>query len=107
MLAHNVFFALDDNSQASRDRLVEACRRYLSDHPGTVFFAAGALCDALAREVNVRDFDVALHVIFTDQAAHDAYQISPAHQTFIDENKANWRNVRVFDSQVEGAGGGA
>ena len=30
MLAHNVFFALLDRSVASRQRLIDACRRYLA-----------------------------------------------------------------------------
>ena len=54
--------------------------------------------EGLKREVNDRDWDVGLHIIFTDQAAHDAYQLSAAHHQFIAENKASWRKVRVFDS---------
>jgi hypothetical protein len=103
MLAHNVYFALKDNSPAARQRLVAACKKYLSKHPGTVFFAAGVLAEALKREVNDRDFDVGLHVIFTDQAAHDRYQDAPDHLQFIAENKDNWKKVRVFDSVAEGA----
>ena len=102
MLAHNVYFTLKDKSPAAKAKLVAACKKYLKDHPGTVFFAAGTLAEALNREVNVRDFDVGLHLIFTDQAAHDQYQDAPKHNQFIDENKENWAGVRVFDSIVEG-----
>lgn len=101
MLAHNVYFALKDSSPAARKKLVEACKKYLAKQPGTVFFAAGTLADELKREVNDRDFDVALHVIFNDQAAHDQYQAAPLHHQFIEECKANWKKVRVFDSLVE------
>lgn len=101
MLAHNVYFSLRDRSAAAREKLVEACRKYLAKHPGTVFFAAGTLADELQREVNDRDFDVALHIVFQDRAAHDRYQTAPLHQQFIEENKANWKKVRVFDSLVE------
>ena len=100
MLAHNVYFALNDPSDAARTRLVQACHKYLAPHPGIVFYAAGVLAADLHREVNVVDFDVALHVVFTDQAAHDHYQQTPAHLQFIEENKANWKHVRVFDSVV-------
>src|SRR5208337_2916460 len=34
MISHNVFFALKDNSAPARQKLVEACRKYLKDHPG-------------------------------------------------------------------------
>jgi hypothetical protein len=103
MLAHNVYFQLKDNSPAAKRKLVAACKHYLSQHPGTLFFAAGVLAEGLKRDVNDRDFDVGLHVIFTDQAAHDRYQDAAPHHQFIAENKDNWRKVRVFDSVVEGA----
>jgi hypothetical protein len=103
MLAHNVYFSLNDNSPAARRRLVAACNKYLSHHPGALFFAAGVLAEELNRDVNDRDFDVALHIVFADQAAHDRYQDAPDHQQFIAENRDNWKKVRVFDSVVEGA----
>ncbi len=101
MLAHNVFFSLDDNSPAAVAELVAGCHKYLSGHPGTVFYAAGTLSD-IDRTVSDRDYDVALCVIFADRAAHDAYAEAPRHQEFIDAHKANWKRVRVFDSCVSG-----
>ena len=100
MLAHNVYFALKDNSPAARQQLLEACKKYLAGHPGTVFFAVGMLAEELNRPVNDRDFDVALHLVFESQAAHDRYQEAPRHIQFVDENQANWNKVRVFDSVV-------
>jgi quinol monooxygenase YgiN len=102
MLAHNVFFSLNDASQSAIQALVNECHKYLADHPGMVFYAAGTLSD-IDRPVSDRDYDVALHVVFTDRAAHDAYQAAPAHQEFIARNKANWKKVRVFDSDVGAA----
>jgi quinol monooxygenase YgiN len=102
MLSHSVFFSLHDNSPAAVGRLVAACKTYLTDHPGTCYFAAGTLADEYQRPVNDQAFDVALHVVFTDGAAHDAYQQAPRHLKFIAENKPNWKQVRVFDAWVEG-----
>jgi hypothetical protein len=99
-LAHNVYFTLHDNSPAARARLVEACHTYLKDHPGVTFFAAGEIVEAHAREVNVRDWDVGLHVVFKTKAHHDLYQEAEDHHTFIAENKDNWKTVRVFDTWV-------
>jgi len=101
MLAHNVYFTLVDGSEAARAALVAACKTYLSRHAGVVFFAAGTLQPGLDRPVNDRGFDVALHVVFDSRAAHDAYQQAPDHLRFIAENKSNWKQVRVFDSDVE------
>ncbi len=101
LLAHNVYFALHDPSPAGRARLLEACRKYLPGHEGIVFFACGTLAEELRREVNDRDFDVGLHIVFRDQADHDAYQVSASHERFVAENRAGWRRVRVFDSVAE------
>lgn len=101
MLAHHVYFSLENSSPEARQNLVAACKKYLADEPGTVFFAVGTPSD-LDRPVNDRDFDVALHVVFKDRAAHDAYQVAEKHQQFIAENKPTWKKVRVFDSDVSG-----
>lgn len=101
MLSHNVFFTLNDNSVEAKAQLVAACKQFLSDHPGTIFFAVGSLAAEFDRTVNDRQFDVALHVVFEDKAAHDAYQDSASHGQFIGQAEDNWKAVRVFDSYVE------
>jgi hypothetical protein len=98
LLVHNVYFALKDNSPSAREQMLAACRKYLTNHPGTVFFTCGTLAEELKREVNVRDFDIGLHIVFENQAAHDRYQDHPLHHQFIRENRENWQKVRVFDS---------
>jgi hypothetical protein len=100
MLAHNVYFALNDNSAEGKKKLVDACKKYLSKHSGEVFFAAGTLAEDLNRPVNDRDFDVALTIVFRSQADHDKYQEAERHKQFIAENKENWKKVRVFDALV-------
>ena len=56
------------------------------------------MCSELKREVNDLEWDVGLHIIFRDLAAHDVYQESAPHQQFIAENRETWKQVRVFDS---------
>jgi hypothetical protein len=98
MIVHDVYFTLKDNSPAAQAKLVAACKKYLSGHPGTVYFSAGVLAKDLNRDVNDRDWDVALHLVFENKAAHDKYQDAERHKKFIEENKDNWKKVRVFDS---------
>lgn len=98
-LAHHVFFTLKDRSDEAADGLVQACQRYLRDHPGVVDFAVGTREPEYQRPVNA-DYDVSLHVIFQDRAAHDVYQTAPDHLRFIEENKDGWAEVRVFDSNL-------
>ena len=99
-IAHMVYFTLKDNSPEAKKKLVEACNKYLSKHEGTLYFSAGVRGEDFSREVNDRDFDVALHLVFKDKAAHNKYQDHERHKKFIEENKENWKKVRVFDAVV-------
>ena len=101
-----VHFKLKDNTAENRKKLVDACEKYLADHDGVVFFSAGVISDNFKHDVNDRDWDVALHLVFTDKAAHDKHQAHKEHLKFIEENKANWAKVRVFDSEFTGYKGG-
>jgi hypothetical protein len=100
MVSHDVYFSLTDNSPKAQQALVDLCKKHLSKHSGEVFFAVGTLAEDLKREVNDRDFDVALHIVFKDIGAHDKYQDDERHKQFIEAGKANWKKVRVFDSYV-------
>jgi hypothetical protein len=100
-IGHMVFFSLKESTPSTRQKLVDACKKYLDKHEGVVYFSAGVLADEFKREVNDRDFDVALHLVFKDKATHDKYQDHPRHHEFINENKETWKKVRVFDSTIE------
>jgi hypothetical protein len=101
-IAHMVYFQLNDNSETKVKALVAACDKYLNEHAGTVYYSAGTLAKELNRPVNDRDWDVALHLVFKTKADHDRYADHPRHKQFIEENKANWKKVRVFDASVTG-----
>lgn len=98
-LAHHVFFTLVDRSDAARQSLVAACKKYLDNHDGVVDFSVGTREPELDRPVNA-DYDVSLHVIFADRASHDVYQTAPRHLEFIAEQKNGWAKVQVFDSNL-------
>lgn len=105
-IGHMVYFQLKDGTPANREKLVEACKKYLADHDGVVFYSAGPIAADFKRDVNDRDWDVALHLVFTDKAAHDKYAVHPQHLKFIEENKETWAKVRVFDSELADYKGG-
>lgn len=98
ILIHNVYFTLKDGTPENTAKLTDACHKYLKNHPGVIFFAAGPLVPELDRPVNVRDFHVGLHVIFKTKKDHDVYQTAADHLKFIEENKPTWDKVRVFDT---------
>jgi hypothetical protein len=98
VIIHNVFWALNDNSPAARQALIDGCWKYLSVHPGILHFWAGEIAADHARPVNDRNWEVGLHVVYEDKAAHDAYHEHPLHDQFVAEYEANWKTSRVFDS---------
>ena len=100
-LGHHVFFSLNDSSEASIDKLISACQKYLVDHDGVVDFSVGRRVPDLNRPVNDAQYDVSLHVVFRDRQSHDVYQTAPMHLEFIAQEKPNWKQVRIFDSDLE------
>ncbi len=101
-MSHDVYFTLKDNSADAKKKLVEACKKYLTGHEGAISFSAGMRAEELNGPVNDKDFDVALHIVFKDKAAHDKYLKSERHQKFLAENRESWKQVRVFDAWAEG-----
>ena len=102
MIAHNVYFTLHDNRPAAVQAMIEDCHRYLALMPGIVFYAAGTPLDA-DPSASGRGYDVALHVVFQDQAALDVYMTAPQHVELIEKHQSNWKDVQAFDSCVSGA----
>lgn len=103
MLAHAVYFSLNDPSPANVKTALASIRELLSGHEGMSYFAAGPRGAEFARPVNDAAFDVALFTVFRDRDAHDRYQVHPRHLAFVEGNKNLWKSVRVFDAYVEGA----
>lgn len=99
-LAHMVFFTLKDRSPESRAKFVESCQKYLTGHPGTLHVSFGTIAEDVVEPVSDRDFDVALHLVFENKDANAKYQKSDRHVEFVNENKAKFAKVRVFDSYL-------
>lgn len=100
MLGHMVYFTLKDTSAEAVQRLLASAREHLTGHPGTVFFAVGTRVPDLTRAVNDDQFHVGLQMVFESREAHDTYQVHEKHVNFIESNKANWEQVRVFDADL-------
>jgi hypothetical protein len=102
LFTHGVYFKLKNNSPEATKAFVASCKKYLSKHPGTVFYAAGTRDnEGKHSEVLAKDFDVALVIIFENKEAEEKYQVSNDHKQFIKENVANMDKVRVYDANVE------
>ena len=85
-LAHMVFFGLKDHSKDSRDKLIAACEKYLTGHEGCVSFSLGTRAEDVDEAASVKEFDVALHVVFSSKEGKLTYLKSPRHDQFVKEN---------------------
>jgi hypothetical protein len=80
---------------------VAACKKYLADHPDASGFTVGVLAKDFKNPANDQEFDVCIRIVFKNKAAYEKYSKSEKHLKFIEENKPNWKKVRVFDSYLE------
>ncbi|MCZ2340438.1 MAG: hypothetical protein LC104_01420, partial [Bacteroidales bacterium] len=62
-IGHMVYFKLRSSTPENRQKLVDACEKYLRKHDGVIFFGAGVIGAGFNRDVNDRNWDVALHVV--------------------------------------------
>lgn len=100
-LAHMVFFTLQDRGAEGREKLVALCHKYLSGHEHVAYFSVGTIAeDVVEPGVSVRDFDVALHLVFDDKEAKDVYLKSKRHDEFVASLKGLVSKARVFDSYI-------
>ncbi len=100
-IAHMVFFKLKDRTPNGRQKLVAALQRLIATQTGLAHASVGVIGENYEPPVSDRDFDVALHLVFEDKAAHGKYLPHPEHKKFIQENLTAWEKVRVFDSEVQ------
>lgn len=102
-LAHMVFFTLKDQSPEAIARFVASTRDNLAGIEGSTYFSVGTFAkDVDEGAVSVKDFDVALHVVFKDKATKEKYLVDPRHVKFVEDNRAQFAKVRVFDSYLTG-----
>jgi hypothetical protein len=101
--AHMVFFQLLDLSDPAIDAFLDYCVKYLGNHEGQVHFSVGLRAVDIHRDVSDSAFDVAMHIIFENRSAYNAYAASQPHQDFITETAGMSTGRRVLDSYIERA----
>ncbi|MBN2475707.1 MAG: Dabb family protein [Pirellulales bacterium] len=98
-VAHDVFFSLKDAGEVAKIALVADSQKYLGSIPGIVSYAAGTRSD-MERDVNDRNFDVSLHIVFQDKAALQEYLVHPMHTAYVARHEPNCQKIRVFNSEL-------
>ena len=99
MLIHTVIFWLRPELDASQR---EAFRREglesLRVIPSVGSLHIGSPAPIPPRPVVDASYSFALTILFADVAAHDAYQAHPIHRAFVDNFKARWERVQIYDA---------
>lgn len=98
MLVHNVFFWLKPEVTAAQAEAFRASLRALKsiETISSLYVGTPAPID---RPIVDGSYAACLTVLFKDMAAHDAYQVHPTHQAFIQANSKLWARVQVYDAQ--------
>jgi hypothetical protein len=99
MLIHTVFFwlkpELTDAQRADFRRGVESLGKIESVEKVYV----GTPAATPKRPIIDDTYAVGLTVVCRDLAAHDAYQADPIHHAFIEQFKAFWTRVQIYDAE--------
>jgi len=97
-MEHHVYFWLDDSQQTPADRA--AFEQGLAGLFEIDLVKGGRWAipaKVMPRPVIDQSWDYALTMQFDSIEDHDAYQVHPDHQTFIDGHKHRWIKVLVMD----------
>ena len=102
MIGHMVYFTLHDNSPAKVREWWRRARSICEAIPAK--YSSPPACGPRSSSATLmsRTGTWRCTSSFATKADHDRYQDAPRHQQFIAENKANWKQVRVFDSELAG-----
>jgi hypothetical protein len=98
--AHVFFFELSDSSDEALSKFVDACVKYLGGHSSMLHFSVGTRALHIRRNVSALDFEVAVHMIFTNYDAYLHYVDDPKHQDFVTEVAGMSPNRIVYDSFI-------
>jgi uncharacterized secreted protein with C-terminal beta-propeller domain len=97
---HNLYFSLTDKSEKNIKNFTDICVEYLSGHPGIQQFTTGGLTD-IKRDVSVRNFEVAVSIIYESKKAYDDYLKSKRHDDFFPATAGMIENTYIFDSYLK------
>ena len=97
MFSHIVVLVTNRLNPAAADELLAGANRLLKNIPGVVQFHAGKMVPS-PRPVVEHNYQVALNIIFPDQAAEQTYQTHPQHIEFVEQYvKRLVKQVVVYD----------
>lgn len=97
MFVHTVFFWLQHPENQEDHKALRAGLESLKSVEVLSAAYVGTPADT-RRPVIDHSYDFSITFVFSDKAAHDAYQTHPIHLKFVDTCAHLWERVRVYDA---------
>ena len=98
MIAHHVLFWLKADTTNEQKIAFQKSLITLEKIEVVKFFHAG-IPAPIERAVIDTTYTFSLFLAFEDMAAHDVYQIHPLHQAFLEEFRAFFDKVIIYDAE--------
>jgi hypothetical protein len=99
MLVHTVYFWLRPDLNSAQRADFRKGVESLGGIKSVDKIYVGTPAKTEKRPIIDDSYSVALTVLCTDVAAHDAYQIDPIHHAFIEKFKSFWTRVQIYDAE--------
>ena len=99
-MTHSVYFWLRDDLSAEDSATFES---ELLKLPSIESVKTGHIAKSAGtpeRPVTDKSFSYYLHLEFDSVDAHNAYQVDPAHDHFVDSCKTMWEKVVIYDTEA-------
>ena len=100
MMIHTVYFWLTEEARGTVHAEFETALTELMKIDGIASGHCGPPAATEERPVTDHSFDYALVLQFASQADHDAYQVHPDHDAFVERWRDSWDRVQVYDTAV-------
>ncbi len=100
MLVHTVVFYLrGDLTESQKTEFLQEGLEALRPIQSVQAFYVGTPAAIPPRPVVDASYTFAITALFSDVAGHNAYQVDPAHLTFVNRFKGYWTKVQIYDAE--------
>lgn len=97
MFVHTVYFWLKEKDNEEASQALLAGLKTLQSVESVHAIYVGKPADT-RRPVIDATYDYALTFVFTDEEAHDIYQVHPVHLKFVADCAHLWGRVQIYDA---------
>lgn len=99
MLVHTVYFWLKPELTAAQRADFRRGVESLGKIAAVEKVYVGTPAKTEKRPIIDDTYSFALTVVCQNVAAHDAYQVDPIHQEFVNQFKTYWSRVQIYDAE--------